>query len=242
MPILDESIPMPIGIEEFDSKNYRDKFRIVALGDSITALERIEHPQRWTTLLETQLGSEVRVVNAGIGGTSSSLGLFRWERDVTPVKPHCVVICFLLNDSHIRHYECRSSYIVQCTPDRMDANLCTMVERSRTMGAEPVFWTPPPVPEWPEAFNSPTHLEIQLELCRHYLLTVERVARDLEVPLTNFWRIFPSLADNYPDDYFDYPDGYHSNARSQPILAEGIVDRIRPIFEKWKTTQNLGGP
>ncbi len=173
MPILDEPIETPIGIEQFYSRNYRGKFRMVALGDSITALGRIERPQRWTSLLETELGQQAHVVNADIAGTSSSLGLFRWQRDVAPVEPHCVVICFLLNDSHIRHYECRSSYVVQCTRDRMDANLRTMVECARTMGAEPAFWTPPPVPEWPEAFNSPTHMEIQLELCRHYLLTVE---------------------------------------------------------------------
>jgi len=231
--ILDEPMPIPEEVAAFDLSKFEDRFRVVALGDSITQCSRWERAQRWTGILEAKLGSTCIVINAGIGGTSSSLGLLRWERDVAPIRPHSAVINFLLNDSHIRHYECRSSYCVQCTRDRMDSNLRIMVERSRAMGAVPIFWTPPPVPDFPEGFKSPTHFAIQKELLEHYLLCVERLAEDLKVPLANFWRTFPDMVKEYPGPYFDRPDGYHSNALSQPIIAEGITKLVKPILEAW---------
>lgn len=123
MHILDEPITYPEEVEAFDAEAQEDKFRIVALGDSTTLCSRQQKGERWPDLLAAACGPRSHVINAGIGGTSSSLALFRWHRDVAPIRPHCVVINFVLNDSHIRHYECRSSYLVQCSFDRMDANL-----------------------------------------------------------------------------------------------------------------------
>jgi len=230
--ILDEPVTLPEEVAVFTLGKFKDRFRVVALGDSITECSRWERGQRWTGILEAKLGGECIVVNAGIGGTSSSLGLFRWERDVAPVHPHCIITNFLLNDSHIRHYECRSSYCVQCTRDRMDANLRIIVERSRLMRATPIFWTPPPVPGFPESFKSPTHYAIQKEILEHYLICVERVADDLKVPMANLWRSFPSMVERYPGPYFDRPDGYHSNALSQPIIADAIAKLVQPVLEE----------
>ena len=237
MSILDEPITYPEEVEHFSMEAHADKFRIVAIGDSTTLCARQEKGRRWPDLVEAALGKDCVVINAGIGGTSSSLGLFRWHRDVAPIQPHCVVICFLLNDSHIRHYECRSSYVVQCSPDRMDANLRSMVDLTRTVGAAPVFWTPPPVPPWLDNFNSPTHLEIQLGLLEQYVLWVERVANDMDVPLANLWQTFPEQVDEYPGPYFNPPDGYHSNDASQPVIAENIAVLIEPIVEQWRSNQ-----
>ena len=234
--MLDEPIRIPDEVETFDVEAEKDKFRVLAFGDSITEVGNMERGQRWTGILEDTLGSGANVVNAGIGGTSSSLGLYRWKRDVAPMEPHCTLVCFLLNDCHIRHYECPSSYCVQCTPERMDSNLRTIVERSREIGAEPVFWTPPPVPKWPEAFTSGAHMEIQLQLLEHYLLVLERVATELDVPVVNFWRTFPSLVDEYPGPYFVRPDGYHTTAAAQPILARGIAEAVSPIYHAWENS------
>jgi len=238
MPASSQTYPIPQDVAVFDLDACRDRFRIVALGDSTTECNNETAPmtaqQRWTSILESLIGPWCKVVNAGIGHTTSGYAVYRWHREVSPTQPHCVVISFLLNDSHIRDYECPSSYVVACTPDRMYSNLQTMVEWSRAMGASPVFWTPPPVPRWPEAFfKNLDHLDIQLEILDLYLLTVERVARDLDVPLVDFWRTFPDLVEEYPGPYFNPPDNYHSNARSQAILAEGIEQVIRPVFDSW---------
>jgi len=227
--ILDEPVPIPLEIEKFDWEIYKDRLRVVALGDSTTETGGLERSKRWTGILESFLGQQSLVVNSGIGATSSNLGLFRWHRDVSPVKPHYVIVNFLLNDSHIRHYECRSSYVVQCTADRVYANLRCMFDLAEAMRCSLILWTPPPVPEWPDTFKSPAHLNIQLELCNHYVRVIERVASDLCIPLVNLWKTFPTLVKEYPGPYFNRPDGYHSNALSQPIIAKEIE---RTISEK----------
>jgi hypothetical protein len=111
-----------------------------------------------------------------------------------------------------------------------------IVERAGDMGAPTVVWTPPPVPKWPEAFKSPAQMEIQLQLLEHYLSGLERVLAELKVPLVNFWRTFPSQVEEFPGQYFVRPDGYHSTAPSQPILAKGIADAVRPIYDAWEKT------
>jgi len=234
--MLDEYLRLPTESENLDLPSLEDKFRLVAFGDSITEVTALERPQRWTGILEASLGGRAAVVNAGIGGTSSTLGLFRWKRDVAPVKPHCLVVNFLLNDSHVRHYECPSSYVVQCTPDQMVSNLTTIVERAADLGAATVFWSPPPVPPFRDAFQSTNHMEIQIHLIEHYLWHLERLAAELQVPLANFWRTFPTLVEEFPGPYFTPPDGYHTTAAAQPILAKAIAEAVRPIYHAWEKT------
>lgn len=234
MSLLEEGIPYPEEVERFRLEAHRDRFRVAALGDSVTLCARQQKGDRWPDLLETLIGPSCSVVNAGIGGTSSNLGLFRWHRDIAPIEPNCVIICFVLNDSHIRFYECRSSYLVQCSVDRMEANLQSMADLARFVGAVPVFWTPPPVPPWPEGFKNLLVMELQLELLEQYVAIVERVARDREIPLVDLWHTFPRLVDEYPGKYFNPPDGYHSNDASQPLIARQIADRVLPVFEAWQ--------
>ena len=233
MSLLDEPITCPEEVASYDAAENRDQFRVVAIGESVTQCARQDKGDRWPDLLQTLIGDRCRVVNAGIGGTSSNLGLYRWSRDVAPVQPHCVVFCFLLNDSHIRFYECRSSYVVQCTPDRMEANLRTLAQLTRSIGASPVFWTPPPVPRYVESYKSEIHLELQMSLLEQYHAIVRRVATDLAIPLADLWTTFPQQVDEYPGPYFDAPDGYHSNHASQPVLARNIAEQVSPLYEMW---------
>ncbi len=218
---LEEPIRVPEEVSQFDMDDCREHTRIVAIGDSVTACGSMKREERWTGILENLLGEDFRVINAGIGGTSSSLGLYRWRRDVAPMKPHAVVICFLLNDSHIRFYECSSSYCVQCSPSRMEANMRAMFGLTRALDAKPVLWTPPPVPTW----SAPDmRMEIQLGLLERYEAILERVCAQREVPVANNWRAFPGMVEDYPGRYFKEPDGYHSTVHAQPIIARGIRD------------------
>jgi lysophospholipase L1-like esterase len=228
---LEEDISLPEEVAWFDPGEASDKFRVVAMGDSITQCGGMRREERWTGILEDLLGPDCQVVNAGIGGTSSSLGLYRWRRDVSPINPHAMVICFLLNDSHIRHYECSSSYSVQCTPQRMEANMRAMFDLSEALGARPVLWTPPPVPTWGPI---DARMGVQMELLEFYEVVLERVCRDREVPLVNNWRTFPSKVEEYPGRYFNEPDGYHSTVHAQPMLAQGIRDALEEPLQAYR--------
>ena len=228
---LEEDIKLPEEVAWFDPEEASDKFRVVALGDSITQCGAMRREERWTGILDELLGPDSQVVNSGIGGTSSSLGLYRWRRDVVPIDPGAIVICFLLNDSHIRHYECSSSYCVQCTPQRMEANMRAMFDLSDALGAQPVIWTPPPVPTWN---SSDVRMGVQMELLQFYEAVLERVCASREVPLVNNWKTFPSKVEEYPGKYFVEPDGYHSTVHAQPILAQGIRDALEEPLRAYR--------
>lgn len=106
-----------------------------------------------------------------------------------------------------------------------------MFQLSRASGAEPVVWTPPPVPTWD---NRERRMSIQMKILDRYVEVLEDVCARLDVPLVNFWRSFPGMVDDYPGPYFNPPDGYHTNQRAQPILARGIEDEVERIYEGWK--------
>jgi lysophospholipase L1-like esterase len=233
MAVLEENITLPQEVADFDPESCRQSFRVLAIGDSITACGSMKREERWTGILESLLGEDSRVINAGIGGTSSSLGLYRWRRDVLPMEPHAVVICFLLNDSHIRHYECSSSYCVQCTPQRMEANMRAMFDLARTIGASPVLWTPPPVPTWGAEERDP-RMRVQIRLLHHYQGVIESLCGDRGVPLVNYWKTFPGIVEEYPGGYFKSPDGYHSTTLAQPILAAGIRDALEEPLRAYR--------
>lgn len=235
MTELDSLYPMPEEAARFDPQAAADRFRIIAIGDSITQVGSLERPQRWTGILERELGDDAVVVNVGIGGTSSNVGLFRWERDVAPVQPHCVIVNFLLNDTHVRQYEHSASYLMQCSADRMEMNLRTIIALTHGLGAAPAFWTPPTVPPWPDNYRSQTHYEIQMEILDRYCGVIERLAVQFDLPLANFFRTFADLVDDYPGPYFVRPDGYHSTAAAQPILARSIAELLRPILSHWRS-------
>ena len=77
---------------------------LVAFGDSITEAAGVAPPYRWTALLERRLaddGTPVRIVNSGIGGNTTDLGLARFDADVLSHRPDIVTIEFGLNDCNV---------------------------------------------------------------------------------------------------------------------------------------------
>jgi len=230
-------IRLPREVEEFRLEPHLEHFRVVALGDSITENGSMRREDRWTSHLQELIGDQAVVVNAGIGGTSSNLGLFRWRRDVSPIGPHVVLINFLLNDSHIRFYECSTSYLVQCTAQRMRANLVNMIYLSRIQGAVPVIWTPPPVPTWSRPDR---RMSIQLDLLEDYHEVLVKAASEEGVAVVDLWETFPGLVEEFPGDYFRQPDGYHSTEKAQPIIASQIWQAIGPIFSDWDGSRQSG--
>jgi lysophospholipase L1-like esterase len=81
-----------------------EKFRLAYFGDSITQGGDVDPEWRWTTRfshhLEAQApGKDLRFVNAAIGGTNSSVGRERFDRDVLAHELDAVTILFALNDN-----------------------------------------------------------------------------------------------------------------------------------------------
>lgn len=212
--------PKPEEVAGFVPRQHRASLRVVALGDSITAGGGMQPAHRWPHLLANAMEGSV-VVNAGIGGTTSGYGLHRYDRDVRPIRPHVVVINFVLNDGHICYYECPGSYTTKLSPTQSEANLETLVDRIRADGAEPVFWTPLPFGPWRDNYCETDHHTIQRNLYALYADIACRVAHRNNARLADLWDRLDGTPD-FPGRYLERPDNLHPTSEAQPAIAEAI--------------------
>ena len=119
---------------------------MVALGDSVTCGGEASKPElAFPELLASALReryprAQVRLVNAGVGGTNSDYALERLDRDVLAARPQLVVIEFI-ND-------------FGWPPAKIKENYRQLVGRLRAAGAEVVILTPHLIwPEWMGSFQ-----------------------------------------------------------------------------------------
>ena len=109
---------------------------IVCLGDSVTGVYyhtggRRAYPEMLELAIRTALPqAEVKVINAGISGHSTTEGLARLDRDVLQHKPDLVTISFGLND------------MTRVAEEQFVDNLTTLVARCREAKAQVVLCTP----------------------------------------------------------------------------------------------------
>jgi len=109
---------------------------VVCLGDSVTGVYYHTGGLRaYPEMLEIALRQHypqatLRVVNAGISGHTTRLGLDRLERDVLAHRPDLVSVAFGLND------------LTSIPLDAFRTNLVSIVERCREIGAQVVLCTP----------------------------------------------------------------------------------------------------
>lgn len=109
---------------------------VVFLGGSITAHDgwRV-HTERW--FAETFPDTPLRMVNAGFGGTGSSLAAFRLERDVLCHRPDLVFVEFAVNDmdhpDHDLTLRGMESVIRRLRQDLPEADVCLVYTVSHPM-------------------------------------------------------------------------------------------------------------
>jgi lysophospholipase L1-like esterase len=122
-------------------------FTVVTLGDSVTAggeasKQQLAFPMLFAATLAARYPrADVRLVNAGVGGTNSDYGRERLERDVLAHHPQLVVIEFVNDMGWPR--------------DKLRQNYHELFARIRAAGAEPVLLTPHYMwPEWMGPFEA----------------------------------------------------------------------------------------
>jgi lysophospholipase L1-like esterase len=169
---------------------------VVMLGDSTTAvrpgaIDRVYASRVEQSLVES--GFPVRVINAGVGGNSTTDGLDRFDRDVLTHHPDLVVIQFGINDSAVDVWRNPPATSPRVSIETFGANLRRLIERSRQAGARvvlmttnPIRWTPklkelygklPYNPDRPDGFDLP--------LLSRYNAAARRVANEAGVPLVD---------------------------------------------------------
>jgi lysophospholipase L1-like esterase len=183
--------------------------RVVCFGDSVTGVYYHTGSRRaYTDMLGIALNrvsgmANVKMVNAGISGHTTVNGLARIDLDVLAHKPDLVTVMFGLND------------MTRVSLDDYRANLKTIVEKCRAIGAEVVLATPNNVIT---TGGRPTEKLIT------YCDVVREVGRELNVPVCDSYRQLDAFRAN---DEFGWrllmSDAIHPNMDGHKQMAEQLA-------------------
>jgi lysophospholipase L1-like esterase len=204
---------------------------IVAFGDSTTA------PRGTTTVYATTLQEEllnVHVINAGIGGNTTSMARQRFEKDVLSQKPRLVILQFGINDSAVDVWKSPPATEPRVKLERYVENLEYFIQTLKAqgskiilMGPNPLRWTPklkemygkaPYDAENPEGFNT---------LLVKYNDAAGAVAKKMEVPFLDVQKAYREHAQKNGTEIDKLLlDGMHPGDDGHAIVAALLRERI----------------
>jgi acyl-CoA thioesterase I len=188
---------------------------VLVFGDSLSAGYGIDVDQSWTALLQARLaiqGYEHRVINASISGETTEGGAARIDDALARFEPELVILELGGNDG-LRGFP----------PERIEANLRTVIERSHASGAEVVLLgirIPPNYgPRYTRAFES----------------VYRELAAELNVPWIEFFMEGVAMNDELMQE-----DGIHPNAKAQGILLENAWPVIKEALDAAAASAGAG--
>ncbi len=234
------------GISERDAGTGREPLTVVALGDSTTAIDDWSGHgiSSYAELLPAALaahGMRARVVNAGIGDTTTRDARKRLDRDVRAFAPDLVLVQFGINDSWIDAEEGRREPRLARAEYR--DNLVFIVRTLRVDGARIVLMTPNPM-RWDRAeeiavFRAhPGLLDAADErglngLLDLYAQTVREVAREQNVSLVDVHRAFEAYGDapgRSIRELLIAGDGIHPSAAGQRLVCRLVTAALAGLL------------
>jgi acyl-CoA thioesterase-1 len=175
---------------------------VLVFGDSLSAGYGIDVDQSWPALLQSRLesqGYEHRVINASISGETTEGGVTRIGSTLENFSPELVILELGGNDG-LRGFP----------PERMRANLQTIIETTKASGAAVVM----------------LGIKIPSNYGSRYTGAFEDVYRELADQLGVLWIEFfmegVALNEKLMQD-----DGIHPNAAAQSILLDNAWPIIR---------------
>ncbi len=186
--------------------------RIVCFGDSVTGVyyhtgSRRAYTDMLGIALRTSVGdAKVEMVNAGISGHTTANGLTRIEKDVLSHKPDLVTVMFGLND------------MTRVSLDDYKANLKTIIEKCRGVGAEVVLATPNNVIN---TSSRPTDKLVK------YCDVVREVAQEAGVTICDTYQQLSGVRAHDPFGWrLLMSDSIHPNMAGHKSIAERLAQTI----------------
>ncbi len=179
---------------------------VVFLGDSLTEGYGIEKSQAFPALFDNKakaLGYDLKVVNAGISGstTASSMSRMKWY---LRIKPDIVVLALGANDG-----------LRGLSTEEMKKNLGTTIQMAQDRGIQVLL----------AGMQMPPNYGIQYT--RDFKNAFFELAEQYKVP------IIPFLLDGVgglPE--MNLPDGIHPNEEGHKIIAELVAKHLLPLLPK----------
>ncbi|MFC1530311.1 GDSL-type esterase/lipase family protein [Gemmatimonadota bacterium] len=213
---------------------------IVAFGDSTTAPRRVEGQALavYAGALQQNLidqGVPAAVINAGIGGNTTTEARERFERDVLALDPDLVIIQFGLNDSAILVSD--GTPTPQVSREEFEANLAWFVMTLRERGCQVILMTPNPG-RWSQAMlevfgrapydtDDPWGFNL---LNAGFAESVRQVGRSHDVPVVDIYRRYEeydAVDGQSADDLL--LDGLHPNTAGQALVADMLTTAVSEL-------------
>lgn len=199
--------------------------KIVCLGDSVTGIYyhtggRRAYPEMVALgLKRIDPDAQITLINAGISGHTTANGLARLQTDVLDHKPDLVTVMFGLND------------MKRVPLADFQANLKTIIERCRGIGAEVLLCTPNGVID--TADRPRTKLA-------EYNQAMQEVGRQTKTPVCDVYAAYEALRASDPLAFrLLCSDEIHPNMAGHKLTAETIC---RTITGKKVSLTDAGPP
>jgi len=179
-------------------------YKVLVVGDSISAAYGLAENDGWVALAETRLQSinpDVSFINASISGDTTGGGLRRLPAALDRFEPDLVVIELGGNDG-LRGYP----------PKAMQQNLEAMATLAKDSAAEVLFLGMLIPTNYGEAY------------LRKFAEAFVNAANNTDTELLPFF--LEPIAENR--DYFQR-DGIHPTAEAQPLLVDHVMPLLEPL-------------
>lgn len=203
----------------------KDGDSLVFLGDSIT------HQRLYTQYVEDYFYTRfpkqrLTLHNAGVGGAQAWDALQRFDADVAAYKPKYVTILLGMNDGHYTPFD-------QKTFDTYRADMTTLLEKIRGIGATPILMTPTMFDARASRMRNPAGASEATVLYNSVLTYFGTWLRETAVesgegfvdmwgPLNNI-----TMRERKKDPKFTLIlDAVHPDAPGQVVMAAALVDDI----------------
>lgn len=211
---LQEPRPLPpTPVQSFSS----DHKKVIGFGDSITYgyISKLPAPElgyipRLLERLEHQLYPDARIINEGIGGSTTVQAIERIETVIQNNQAKYLLFHYGTNDV---------IYYSTITTDQVLSNIGFMMDKVAQYGMKAVLSTLIPRNT---KINTGIHLERALTICQG----IRNMATARNIPLIDFWTLFS----NYPSSdggYFSLmSDNVHPSEKGYQLMAENWLDKL----------------
>lgn len=202
-----------------------NKIRIVAFGDSITegTYGGAFPAQVWTALLQSKLkesGMYVHLINSGVPGETSPIGLQRFRYDVLAQRPQVVLIMYGANDSFMPFDDGRPAVSV----NHFETAITEMVVKSKSERITPVLMTTTPL-DMPDDFG-----HNQNEILGRYMQKVREIAALHGLHVIDHFTTWMEKERHEKITEKYLPDGVHPNAGGNRLIADTVFKKLKEII------------
>lgn len=211
---------------------------IVAFGDSITAPRK--NVITYSDIIREEFkkkNPEVKVINSGVGGNTSSMAKVRFEKDVLAHKPDVVIIQLGTNDAAVDVWKNPPATAPRVPIDVYEQNLREFITKLKAQKAKVILVTMPPT-RWTdkmkEMYGKPPYNPNDEfgwnVILKDYVQRMRDVAKSEKVILVDLskeYYKYHKVKGQTMDDL--YLDGLHPNNKGQELEAKLLLKELKKL-------------